>query len=391
MPGDGRPAADRTDRSAAGAPAPPPDPAGVRPLGTTTVEMDGGSPPAGVDERFSTQTDSQWSGLVPVGRQLVRTLPLAALVLGVAVVLNFVLPRAAPGDPIDFLIPAEQSSAITPERRAALAAEYGLHGSTAEQFRRYLADLSRGDLGVSIRYGVPVTDLLRERLPWTLLLVGSAVVLSTLVGAGLGFRSAWRRGTARDVRTLVGVMVVDSFPPFFVALLLMLLFSVTLHLLPVFGALPDQDVEGLAFVAEVARRAVLPIVALTLAGIGSSYLVARSAAVGEVGEDYVTMAAAKGLDGRGVRRHARRNALVPVWTVGMLNVGAMFGGAAPVETVFAYPGLGRLTYESVVSRDYPVLQGAFLLMAVGVVVANLVAELVYPLLDPRVRRPGAGG
>jgi peptide/nickel transport system permease protein len=341
------------------------------------------------DERFHVQTDNQWSGLVPVGRQIARALPLAALVLGVAIILNFVLPRAAPGDPIDFLIPAEQANKVSAEQRNALAAEYGLNGSTWEQFTRYISGLAQGDLGISIRYGRPVTELLGERLPWTLLLVGSSVLLSTLIGAGLGFRSAWRRGTSSDVRTLTSVMVLDSFPPFFVALLLVLLFSVNLQLLPVFGALPSATAEGWDFVVEVARRAILPITALTLAGLGSSFLVARSSAVGELGEDYVTMAAAKGLDGKGVRRHARRNALVPVWTVGMLNVGALFGGAAPVETVFAYPGLGRLIYESVLSRDYPVLQGAFLLMAVGVIVANLIAEIAYPFLDPRVRRPGA--
>lgn len=326
--------------------------------------------------------------LVPLGRQLARALPLAALVLGVAIVLNFALPRAAPGDPIDFLIPAEQSAKITPEQRTELAAEYGLHGSTWEQFTRHVSRLAHGDLGVSTRYGRPVTDLLAERLPWTLLLVGASVVLSTLIGAGAGFRAAWRRGTASDVRSLTGVMVLDSFPPFFVALLLVLFFSVTLRLLPVFGALPATEAHGWAFVVELARRAILPVGALTLAGLGSAFLVARSSAIGELGEDYVTMAAAKGLDARGVRRHARRNALAPVFTVAMLNVGALFGGAAPVETVFSYPGVGRLIYESVLSRDYPVLQGAFLLIAVGVIVANLVAELIYPHLDPRVRRSG---
>lgn len=329
--------------------------------------------------------------LAPVGRQLLRALPLSALVLGVAIILNFALPRLAPGDPMDFLIPAEQVSLVTPEQRQALAASYGLDGSTWEQFTRYIANLAEGDLGTSTRHGRPVTSLLAERLPWTLLLVGASVVLSTLIGAALGFRSAWRRGTKSDVRTLTAVMVVDSFPPFFVALLLVLLFSVTLQLLPVFGALPAGETHGLALVAEVARRAILPIASLTLAGIGSAYLVARSAAVAEVGEDYVTMAAAKGLGPAGVRRHARRNALVPVFTVAMLNVGALFGGAAPVETVFAYPGLGRLIYESVLSRDYPVLQGAFLLIAAGVIIANLVAELVYPFLDPRVRRPMGSG
>ncbi|MGH9263774.1 MAG: ABC transporter permease [Acidimicrobiales bacterium] len=342
-------------------------------------------------ERFAVQTDNRWSGLLPVGRQLLRALPLAALVLGVAIVLNFALPRLAPGDPIDFLIPAEQAHAITPEQRADLAATYGLDGSQWEQFRRYVANLVRGDLGISTRYGQPVTELLAERLPWTLLLVGSSVVLSTLIGAALGFRSAWRRGTRSDVRTLTGVMVADSFPPFFLALLLVLLFSVQLQLLPVFGALPGSEAQGLGFLVEVARRAILPVAALTVSGLGSAYLVARSSAVSELGEDYVTMAAAKGLGPAGVRRHARRNALVPLWTVAMLNVGALFGGAAPVETVFSYPGLGRLVYESVLSRDYPVLQGCFLLIAVGVIVANLVAELVYPFLDPRVRRPGRVG
>jgi peptide/nickel transport system permease protein len=337
------------------------------------------------------QTDNRWSGLLPVGRQLLRALPLSALVLAAAIVLNFALPRLAPGDPIDFLIPAEQAHAVSPQQREALAESYGLNGSEWQQFTRYVTGLAHGDLGISTRHGRPVTDLLAERLPWTLLLVGSSVVLSTLVGAALGFRSAWRRGTKSDVRTLIGVMVADSFPPFFVALLLVLVFSVQLQLLPVFGALPAGGTHGLAFVAEVARRAVLPITALTLGGLGSAYLVARSAAVSELGEDYVTMAAAKGLRPSGVRRHARRNALVPVWTVAMLNVGALFGGAAPVETVFSYPGLGRLIYESVLSRDYPVLQGAFLLIAFGVVVANLVAELVYPFLDPRVRRPGRVG
>lgn len=316
---------------------------------------------------------------------------MSALVLAVAIVLNFALPRLAPGNPIDFLIPAEQASAIPPERMAALVRSYGLQGSEWQQFGRYLTGLLRGDLGTSIRYSRPVTSLLAERLPWTLLLVGTSVVLSTLIGAALGFRSAWRRGTRSDIRTLTAVMVADSFPPFFLALLLVLLFSVELRLLPVFGALPAATASGLAFVAEVARRAILPVTALTVAGLGSAFLVARSSAVSELGEDYVTAAAAKGLDGAGVRRHARRNALVPVWTVGMLNVGALFGGAAPVETVFAYPGLGRLIYESVLSRDYPVLQGAFLLIAFGVIAANLVAELAFPLLDPRVRRPGAVG
>ncbi|HWI04116.1 MAG TPA: ABC transporter permease, partial [Acidimicrobiales bacterium] len=183
-------------------------------------------PPA----NYHVQTDNSWSGLLPVGRQLLRALPLSLLVLAVAIVLNFALPRLAPGDPIDFLIPAEQANRVTAEQREALASAYGLDGSTGQQFVLYLKNLAKGDLGTSTRYGAPVRDLLADRLPWTLLLVGTSVVLSMLIGAALGFRSAWRRGSGSDVRTLTGVMVLDSFPPFFVALLLVLVFSVQLRL-----------------------------------------------------------------------------------------------------------------------------------------------------------------
>ena len=144
--------------------------------------------------------------LAPVGRQLLRALPLSALVLGVAIVLNFALPRLAPGDPMDFLIPAEQASLVTPEQRQQLAASYGLDGSQWEQFTRYIANLAQGDLGTSTRHGRAVTSLLAERLPWTLLLVGMSVVLSTLIGAALGFRSAWRR-TPAGASPLAAAMV----------------------------------------------------------------------------------------------------------------------------------------------------------------------------------------
>lgn len=179
-------------------------------------------------------------------------------------------------------------------------------------------------------------------------------------------------------------------PPFFVGLLLILLFSVQLEWLPIFGALPATGASGTAFVVvEVGERLILPLVTLTLGYLGSIYLVARASLIGELQEDYVLMAVAKGLDARGVRRHAQRNALIPIATITLVGLGTLVGGAAVVETVFSYPGLGRLIYDSVLARDYPLLQGAFLLLAVGVLAANFFADLLYPLLDPRVQRPGA--
>lgn len=308
------------------------------------------------------------------------------LVLAVAVVLNFALPRMAPGDAVDYLLPPEQAGSLTPEQRNQVLSQFGLDEPVPVQFRNYVSALARGDLLYSVRYGRPVRDILGERIGWTLLLVGGSVVLSTVIGTLLGFRSAWRRGTAGDAGVLAGVMLLDSMPAFFLGLLLILVFSVQLDLLPIFGALPTVDTTGLALVGEVLRRLALPLTTLTLVSLGPVYLVARSALVSELQEDYVLMAEAKGLTDREVRRHAQRNALLPVSTVTLVSLGALVGGAAVVETVFSYPGLGRLIYEAVLARDYPVLQGAFLLLAVGVILANLVSDLLYPLLDPRVRR-----
>jgi peptide/nickel transport system permease protein len=323
-------------------------------------------------------------------RHVLRTVAQYAAVLFAAITLNFALPRLAPGDAIDYLLPPEQAGALTPVQRTAVLHRFGLDQPVLVQFWRYLKGIARGDLLVSVRFGRPVTDLLLERIGWTLLLAGGALVLSTLLGAALGFRSAWRRGTSADTGALAGVMFLDALPPFFVGTLLLLVFSVNLGWFPSYGALSGQAVSGLALVGQVLRRAVLPIATLTIAGLGPMYLVARSALVSELQEDYVLMAEAKGLTDREVRRHAARNALLPVSTVALVGLGSLVGGAVVVETVFSYPGLGRLIYESVLARDYPVLQGAFLLLIVTVVLANLVNDLVYPLLDPRVRRPRSG-
>lgn len=310
-------------------------------------------------------------------------------VLFVAIVLNFALPRLAPGDAVDYLLPPEAAGEVTAAERESVLAQYGLGDSPVAQFGSYLSRLAEGDLGISIRYGQPVTEVLTERIGWTLLLVGGALALSTLLGVLLGFFAAWRRGSKSDTTSLTGVMVIDAMPPFFVGLLLILVFSVSLGWLPIFGALPATEASGLALVFEAGQRLILPLVTLTLGFVGTVYLIARASLVGELQEDYVLMAEAKGLSPRQVRRHAQRNALLPVVTITLVGLGTLIGGAAVVETVFSYPGLGRLIYESVLARDYPVLQGAFLLLAVGVLLCNFVADLLYPLLDPRLRRPVA--
>lgn len=310
-----------------------------------------------------------------------------ALVLLVAVSLNFAIPRLAPGDPIDYLVPSEQVATITPEQRDRILGQFGLEKPLAEQYWRYLAGITQGDLGYSIQKGRPVTDMLLERLPWTIVLVGGAITLSLVVGAGAGFFAAARRGGRTDAGGLALFMAVDSMPPFWIGMLLLVLFSGYLQLLPVYGALPATDEAiGLARLGELAERLVLPLITLSLVRVGWLFLIARSSLAGELSEDYVIMAEAKGLSRRRVViGHGIRNALLPLVTAVALEAGTLVGGATVVETVFSYPGLGRLIYESVLSRDYPVLQGAFLLMAIGVIAANFLADLLYPLIDPRVR------
>ena len=314
-----------------------------------------------------------------------------ALVLLVAVSLNFAIPRLAPGSPIDYLVPSEQVSTITPEQREQVLAQFGLEKPLAEQYWRYLVGITQGDLGYSTQ-GRPVTDMLLERLPWTLILVGGAITLAVVVGAGAGFLSAARRGSRTEVGGLAFFMFLDSMPPFWIGMLLLVVFSGYLKLLPVFGALPLRDeAGGFGLTFEVAERLVLPLLTLTLVRAGWLFLVARSSLAGELSEDYIVMAEAKGLSRRRVvLGHGVPNALLPLITAVAVEVGTVVGGATVVETVFSYPGLGRLIYESVLSRDYPVLQGAFLLLAVGVIMANLLVDLLYPLIDPRVRAEGVG-
>ncbi len=310
-----------------------------------------------------------------------------ALVVLVAVSLNFAIPRLAPGTPIDYLVPSEQVATITPEQRERVLAQFGLEKPLAEQYWLYLTGIFQGDLGYSTQQGRPVVDMLLERLPWTLVLVRGAITLSLIIGAGAGFLSAARRGGRMEVGGLAFFMFLDSMPPFWIGMLLLVLFSGYLNLLPVFGALPLTGAGGgFGLTFEVAQRLVLPLLTLTLVRAGWLFLVARSSLAGELSEDYIVMAEAKGLSRRRVvLGHGVRNALLPLMTAVAVEAGTVVGGATVVETVFSYPGLGRLIYESVLSRDYPVLQGAFLLLAVGVIAANFLADLLYPIIDPRTR------
>lgn len=312
------------------------------------------------------------------------------LVLWVALTLNFLLPRVAPGSPIRYLV--GNQAEITPAQRQQVLSQYGLDEPLLEQYGLYWLDIASFELGTSVRFGQPVGEILLDRLPWTLLLVGCATVLSALIGITAGTIAAWKRGGARDTGLMVGILSLEAMPGFWIAMILISVFSVTLGWFPSFGAVSLVGTGGgPGYILDVAHHMVLPVITITLATTGSVFLLSRASLLTALGEDYTTMAEAKGAsERRVVFRHALRNALLPVYTNFTLSLGVLVSGAVVIETVFAYPGLGRLIYEGVLARDYPLLQGAFLLITVGVVAANLLADLTYPLLDPRVRRSGAG-
>lgn len=306
-----------------------------------------------------------------------------------AVGINFLLPHLAPGDPLIYVIGPEATELSPAERRAELA-RYGLDEPLHVQFVDYLLAALQGDLGTSLTFGRPVTDVLLARLPWTLLLVGSALLLAVVFGTLFGAISAWHEGDRTDLGLLSGIVVAMSAPGFWLGMLFIAVFAAALGWFPASGVRSAEgSATALGTVLDVAHHMVLPVAALTFVRLGSIYLIARNTVISRLGDDFLLFARARGLsDRRVLYGHALPNSLLPVYTRFTLQVGVAIGGAVAIETVFAIPGIGRVLFNAALERDYPLLQGAFLVLTATVIAANVVADLTYPLIDPRT---GAGG
>ncbi len=310
-----------------------------------------------------------------------------AVVLWLALTLNFLLPRLMPGGPAQFLL-GDEAGRLSPELKAAIMSELGLDRSLGHQYLAFLGRLARGDLGYSLARGEPIRKVVADRLPWTVLLTGSALVVATWAGVALGTVAAWRRGSRVDVGLVMGAMLLASMPVFWLGMVLVATFGLHLGWFPLFGLRTAGATQtGWRAALDVARHLALPVLTLAVHNLFGTLLLMRHSMVSVLGEDFVLLARAKGVPARRVMyRHAMRNALLPVATHFALGLGFVVGGATVTETIFSLPGIGRLMYEAVLARDYPVLQAAFLLVTVTVIAGNLLADLVYPLLDPRVRR-----
>lgn len=304
-----------------------------------------------------------------------------------AISINFFLPRLVPGNPLQ-LIAGNAAPQLGKERVAALRAQYGLDKPLSEQYVIYLKQLARGDLGMSYRYsgGRTVVEVLSENFRWTLLLVGVSLVSALLLGSGLGILSATRRGDPVDLGMLSGVYVLRSIPPFWLAMLLIPIFAIQLRYLPAGDSYSIPRLAGWENVKDVARHAFMPVVVLTLAYLPTAFVIMRAAMFGIMQSDYIRTARAKGVPNLWVTmKHGLRNALLPVLTSFMVDLGQLLGGVTVIEAVFNYRGIGNMMFEAVKARDYPLLQGGFLLFTITILVLNILTEMMYPLLDPRLR------
>ncbi len=320
-----------------------------------------------------------------MGKYLVRRLLKSLLTVFISITLTFLIIRLMPADPVSLMVDPK----LSPEVQAEMRRGFGLDKPVPVQFLIYIGNLLKGDLGLSFKTREPVTTVLMQRLPWTLLLMFTTLASSLAVGIPVGIAAAKRRNSHFDrIVNVIVTLAISIFIPF-ISFAFLYVFGYLLGILPTGGAYTPPPGHGFAYFLDVARHAVLPTLTLFLGNCATIILYSRNSMLDVLKEDYIRTAAAKGWDDRYVTRvHALKNALIPTVTITGLMMGSMIGGAIMTETIYAWPGVGRLIYDSVNAMDYPVLQGAFLLLSVTVVVMNILTDLVVSKLDPRIRLGG---
>lgn len=316
---------------------------------------------------------------------MIRKVSAYLIAFAVIVAINFVLPRLIPGDPVMAIFGQCGCTTITPEVRAQLIARFALNKPLYAQLLAYLGALAKGDLGYSFFYNKPVIGVILDALPWTLFLVGTAIMVSSVLGTLIGMESGWRRGRKADSILLSGMMFVYGLPDFFIGIVLLLVFGILLGIMPLSGAMTlYSGLTGLPLLLDILQHAALPLTALTIANLSSYYILSRNTMVSTLGEPFVLTARAKGLPDRAVRyHHAGRYSILPSITQFGIQVGRLFIGALLIEVVFSYPGMGMLAYRALSARDYPLLQGIVFIITAFVMVSSLLVDLLYKKVDPR--------
>ena len=332
-------------------------------------------------------------GLVTyIARRLIAYL----LTVMIAITANFFIPRLIPGDPISALIDqmAQHGEVVSggAEIVAAYKEQFGLNGTWMEQYFRYLWSLLRGDLGPSIMaFPTTVQELLVTALPWTMGLLLVATVISWVLGNLLGAMVGWRRDSKVNSALVVVSLSLNQIPYYFVALLLVFFFSYNLSIFPSSGgfSLIGGRPEGMRMVWDILYHATLPALSIVIASVGFWVITMRSMILSTLGEDYILLAEAKGLKRQVIlNKYALRNALLPQVAAFGIALGFVMNGSILTETIFNYPGLGALLLSAIGNLDYNLLQGILLLTILSVLTANLILEILYPLIDPRISHGG---
>jgi peptide/nickel transport system permease protein len=306
------------------------------------------------------------------------------LTLLFVLVFNFFLFRVVETDPVGSLFRGRN---IPAEKLDELRTQFGLDRPIGEQFVLYMRETAQLNLGISYQSRQPVWDEIVRRIPATVVLVGVSAVLSAVIGVAMGVVAAWRRGSRADYAVTSSTMLFYAMPDFWLGMLLLVSLAVAVPLFPV-GGMTDagRNATGLALILDQLHHLALPCLTLTIAYLGEYAIVMRSSLLDVMGEDYLTVARAKGLRDLEVRnRHAVPNALLPVVTLAAINLGYVLSGAIAVEALFSWPGLGKATADAIRGPDLPMLQGLFLFFSAAVVLFNLLADITYAYLDPRVR------
>lgn len=305
-------------------------------------------------------------------------------------ILNFIIISTAPGDPVQFI--AGDIAIGSPEVVSYLKSRWGLDRPLHERLFIYIGNLLRGDLGYSYRYSQPVAGLILERLPATLVLTMTSNILAFALGVFLGVVAARRAGGRADNVITAATLFLWSAPSFWLGIVLMAIFSVQLKVLPTSGLMDVRNPkEGLLLYADIAYHSILPVSTLTLITLPLYFKITRDTVIQQASEDYVHTYRAVGFPEDTIyRRFILRNSIIPPITVFAIHMGFAVAGAALVENVFGWPGVGRLLLDSIRTRDYPVIMGIYLVISATVILANLVVDILYAYLDPRVKVGGRG-
>ncbi len=322
-------------------------------------------------------------------KYILRKVGFFFLTLWVAISLNFFIPRLMPGNPAENLIARFQGQ-ISDKALKAIEIAFGINVNQSmwSQYIEYIKNIFRGEFGVSFVYfPTPVIKIIKQSLPWTLGLVGIATIISFVVGTLMGVYVAWKRNGKWSSSLLVVAIFIRSFPYFWLGLLMLYVFGFVLGWFPMGGAYSTRNVlHGFAYFESVIYHGFLPALTIVISSLGGWLLTMRNNMISVLAEDYITVAEAKGLKEKEIMlKYAARNAILPSITGFAMSLGFIVGGAILTEIVYSYPGMGYVMYQAVVGQDYPLMQAIFLMISVAVLSANLVADLVYALVDPRVR------